>query len=317
MFLDYYRFRENPFSMLPDPNFLYLGQKHSLALAMLQYALMNNALVTVLTGDIGAGKTTLIRQLLNQIGQDVNVGLLSNTHSEFGDLMQWVNLAFGLPYENKSKVALYDIFIEFLIDRYAKGQRTALIIDEAQNLDLKALEEFRLLSNINADKNQVLQLILVGQPELYRKLRRPELEQFIQRVSVSYHLKPLGPEETDKYVSHRLSTAGGDPELFKTEAKRLIHRQSGGIPRVINILCETALVYGFADRRTTIDYDLVLEVIQDKIKGGLMQGSNKGTTQEEEGESNSGINTLVSPIDRNDIVIPGVFANAREKSSSS
>ncbi|MGH2566777.1 MAG: ExeA family protein, partial [Bacteroidota bacterium] len=151
-------------------------------------------------------------------------------------------------------------------------------------------------------------------PELYRKLRRPELEQFIQRVSVSYHLKPLGPEETDKYVSHRLSMAGGEPELFKTEAKRLIHRQSGGIPRVINILCETALVYGFADRRTTIDYDLVLEVIQDKIKGGLMQGP-KGSTQEEEGESNSGINTLVSPMGRSDIVIPGVFTGSREKSS--
>lgn len=314
MFLEYYRFKENPFSMLPDPAFLYLGQKHGLALAMLQYALMNNAIVTVLTGDIGAGKTTLIRHLLNQVDQDVNVGLLSNTHSEFGELMQWVNLSFGLPYENKSKVALYDAFVEFLISCYAKGQRTALIVDEAQNLDLKALEEFRLLSNVNVDKNQVLQLILVGQPELYRKLRRPELEQFIQRVSVSYHLKPLGPEETDKYISYRLSIAHGDPELFEARAKRLIHRQSGGVPRVINVLCETALVYGFADRRKTIDHDLVLEVIQDKIKGGLMQGS-KRTAEEENGEGTCNINALVSPIDRNEVVAPGVFAHSKERSS--
>lgn len=269
MYEEHYGFKENPFSTLPDSSFLFLGQKHSVALAMLQYAVFNRSAVTILTGDIGSGKTTLIRHLLNQTNDALHIGLLSNTHSRFGDLMQWVNLAFGLPYEDKSKAALYEIFINAMIERYAKGQRTVLIIDEAQNLDIEALEEIRLLSNINADKHQLLQLILVGQPGLYRKLRRPELEQFIQRVAVSYHLKGFGPDETDQYIVHRLNYVGGDPSLFEPGAKRLIHRQSGGVPRLINILCETSLVYGFAERKKTINSKLVQEVIQDKIKGGL------------------------------------------------
>ena len=270
MYKEHYGLKENPFSMLPDPSFLYLGKKHSLALAMLQYAMMNQATITVLTGEIGSGKTTIVRHLLNQSDDDTQVGLLSNTHSRFGELMQWVNLAFGLPYEGKSKVALHQVFIEYSIEQYAKGRRLVLIIDEAQNLDVDTLEEIRLLSNINADKDHILQLLLVGQPQLYRKLRKPELEQFIQRISFSYHLKSLSLDETNNYISHRLTVAGGNPDLFEPQARRIIHKKSRGIPRLINVLCETALIYGFADRKKIIDEHLVHEVVQDKIESGLM-----------------------------------------------
>ena len=204
-------FREKPFSLLPDPAFLYLGRMHSAAYSMLEYGIMNHAGFTVVTGEIGCGKTTLIRHLLNHLEQDVTVGLISNTHKSFGELMQWVMLAFGLDHKGTNKVQMYGAFTDFVIDEYAKNRRTVLIIDEAQNLKAKTLEELRMLSNINADKHQVLQLILVGQPELRKILRKPELVQFAQRVSVDYHLGALTFEETLEYIKHRLRMAGGKP----------------------------------------------------------------------------------------------------------
>jgi type II secretory pathway predicted ATPase ExeA len=270
MYESFYGLKEKPFSLLPDPSFLYLGKKHAMALAMLQYSLVSRAGITVLSGEVGAGKTTLIRHVLSQVDKSVSVGLISNTHRNFGEFLQWVSLAFGLEFEKKGKVALYQQLIDFLLDRYRQGLRTVLIIDEAQNLSLDTLEEIRLLSNINVDKHHILQIILAGQPELRRKLRRPELEQFIQRVAVAYYLTPLTAEETDNYIIHRLTLAGGDPGLFDVGARRFIHHQSGGIPRLINILCDTALVYGFADRKRQINAETIYAVVQDKIKGGLL-----------------------------------------------
>src|SRR5919106_1031232 len=301
MYENFYGLKEKPFSLLPDPGFLYLGQKHSMALALLQYSLLNRAAITILSGEIGSGKTTLIRHILNQVTDDVTVGMITNTHRKFGELMQWVNLAFGLPYEKKGEVALYQQFIDFLIDGYARGQHSILIIDEAQNLDLEALEEIRLLSNINADKDQLLQLIMVGQPELREKLRRPELVQFIQRVSVAYHLKPFNPDETDRYIPHRLRIAGGDPDLFEPLAKRLIHEESTGIPRLVNILCDTALVYGFAEEKRTIDLDLVRDVVKDKV---LATRSTQG--QQTNGDESSTAN-------QRETVVPGAFSASQHK----
>ena len=278
MYESFYGLREKPFSLLPDPGFLYLGSKHSMALTMLQYGLVNQAGFTVIAGEIGCGKTTLIRCLLNQMEQDVTVGLISNTQRAIGELLQWVLLAFGLDYRNKEKVELYETFIDFVIGEYSKHRRTVLIVDEAQNLEVQTLEELRMLSNINADKDQVLQLILVGQPELRKKLRRPELVQFAQRIAVDYYLEPLGPEETQEYIHHRLHVAGGDPSLFDAEACRVVHQYSHGVPRLTNILCDTALVYGFADRREKIDAALVREVVLDKGRSTLFSGA--GTGQE-------------------------------------
>jgi general secretion pathway protein A len=267
MYETFYSFREKPFSLLPDPAFLFLARQHSTALAVLEYGLVNQAGFTVVTGEIGCGKTTLIRHVLNSLGQDITVGLLSNTQR--GELLQWVLMAFGLDYRGKEKVALYETFLEFIIDEYAKNRRTVLIIDEAQNLGVDALEELRMLSNVNADKDQVLQLILVGQPELRAILSRPALIQFAQRVAVDYFLGPLENEQIGSYIRHRLEIAGGDPALFKPEACQLVYHQSEGIPRLINLLCDTALVYGYAAGKQKIDVELVREVVQDKA-GSLL-----------------------------------------------
>lgn len=223
----------------------------------------------MLAGEIGSGKTTLIRHLLDRMGGQTTVGLISNTHASFGELLQWVLLAFGLEYKNKEKVELYQTFMDFLIDEYANNKRTVLIIDEAQNLSAETLEELRLLSNINADKNQVLQLILVGQPELRDILRKPQLKQFAQRVSVAFYLEALSEDETRNYIVYRLGKAGGRKDLFDDRAIRYIHHYSEGVPRVINSLCDTCLVYAYAKEQRNVDEDTAKEVIKDKLKGGL------------------------------------------------
>ena len=269
MYEAFFGFREKPFTLLPDPAFLYLGKKHSAAYSMLEYGILNHAGFTVVTGEIGCGKTTLIRHLLNHLEQDVTVGLISNTHKSFGELLQWVMLAFGLEYRGRNKVRMYQAFTDFLIGEYANNRRTVLIIDEAQNLKPKTLEELRMLSNINADKHQVLQLILVGQPELRTMLRKPELAQFAQRVAVDYHLGALNREETSEYIKHRLSQAGGKSGLFTNQACNLVYDSTDGIPRLINVLCDTALVYGYAELRKRISDAQIVAVLADKATSGV------------------------------------------------
>ena len=199
----------------------------------------------------------------------MTVGLITNVHPAFGNLLQWILLAFDLEYRNKRKVEHYQTLVDFMISEYAQGRRTVLIVDEAQNMDADTLEELRVLSNINADKHQVLQLILVGQCELRNTLRRPELRQFAQRITVDYHLEPLEADETGKYVCHRIKVAGGDPDIIEDRALEVVHLYSGGVPRLINNICDMVLVYGYAEQQPRIDADLVEKVIQDKLKGGL------------------------------------------------
>ncbi len=272
MYESFYGFDEKPFSLLPDPGFLFMSKKHRQALAMLEYGLMNQAGFTVITGEIGAGKTTLVRQLLGQIAKnlEVTVGLVSNTHRSFGELMQWVLYAFKLEYRDKEKVELYQTFAEFLTREYESGKCTVLIIDEAQNLSLEALEELRMLANINADKDQVLQLVLVGQPGLRDMLRTPELEQFAQRIAIDFHLQTLDLQETCEYIKHRISVVGGDSNLFEAAACVAVYYYTKGTPRLINVLCDTALVCGFAEQRKTIDADLIHDVVRDKTVGGIV-----------------------------------------------
>lgn len=239
---------------------------------MLRYGLMNQAGFTVITGEIGSGKTTLIRQLLNEIESDqgATVGIVSNTHRTFGELLEWVLLAFKLEYRGKKKVELYQTLAEFIAREYSQERRTVLIIDEAQNLDAEALEELRMLSNINANKDQLLQLILVGQPSLREILRLPELHQFAQRIAVAFNLKTLSLEETWQYIRHRLEVAGGDPNLFDTKACAAVYYYTQGTPRLINVLCDTALVYGYGEQKQRIDVDIICQVVQEKIKEGIL-----------------------------------------------
>ncbi|MDT8383283.1 MAG: AAA family ATPase [Gammaproteobacteria bacterium] len=270
MYTSFYGFRERPFSLLPDPDFLFLSKEHSVALAVLEYALSGGIGCAVITGEIGCGKTTLVRQLLNDSSDDLTIGLISNTHRSFGELLDWVSMAFDLEIRGKRKAELYHNFVNFLVQQYAAGKRTVLIVDEAQNMDAQTLEELRLLSNVNADKDQVLQLVLVGQPELRDTLRRPDLVQMAQRVGVNYHLAPLLPEEVPTYIAHRLKMAGGDENLFDADACSLVAQHSGGVPRIINTLCDTSLVFGFATEQTRVNANLVAEVIRDTARNSLL-----------------------------------------------
>ncbi len=269
MYEHFYGLREKPFSLLPDPGFLYPSHKHRMAMTLLEYGLVNQTSFSVITGGIGTGKTTLIRHLLNQIGRDVTVGLITNTHRSFGELLQWVLMAFNLEYAGKDKITLYQTFIDFLIHEYARNRRTVLIVDEAQNMAPETLEELRMLSNINTGKDQVLQVFLVGQPGLRDTLRRPDLEQFAQRIAVNYHLESLNASETREYIRHRIVVAGGNPDLFEDAACEAIYRHSGGVPRLINLLCDTALVYGYAEGAARITAALANDVAHEKRKGGI------------------------------------------------
>lgn len=269
MYESYYGLREKPFGLVPDPAFLYPSRHHQFALMMLEYAVLNRASFSLLTGEVGSGKTILIRQLLTRMGPDIRAGLISNTNRHCGKLLQWVCLAFGLDFRGQDDAELYQTFVDFLIEQYAAGKRAVLIVDEAQNLDPAMLEELRVLSNVNADQHLVLQTILVGQPELREVLRRRDLRQFAQRISTDYHLPTLTMQETRLYVQHRLSVAGGDPELIDTDAVDLAWARTSGIPRLVNQLCDTALVYGFADQRQRVDLATMEQVVQDRTSGGL------------------------------------------------
>jgi len=272
MYESFYGFREKPFSLLPDPEFLYLSAKHSAAYSVLDYGLTGQAGFTVISGEVGSGKTTLVRRFLRQVGDDTTVGLISNTPRDFGNLLRWILYAFDLDYQGKETVELHEAFTEFLIAQYAAGRRCVLIVDEAQNLAPETLEELRMLSNVNASKDLLLQVVLVGQPELAETLNRPDLHQFAQRVAISYHLKALTLQETHAYIRHRLTVAGGDADAFTDAACDALYFLSKGIPRVINGLCDIALVYGFGEEMRQIDVDTVISVIEDRGQSGQWMG---------------------------------------------
>jgi putative secretion ATPase (PEP-CTERM system associated) len=270
MYESFYNFNEKPFSLLPDPEFLYLGERHKEALSMLEYGMMHRAGIILITGEIGCGKTTLIRHLIQNQDMDIIVGNITNTHKSFGELLKWVMLSFGLEYRDKDKVELYQDLVEFLHKKYRQGKRVALIVDEAQNMTPDALEEMRMLSNINVDKEQVLQIILVGQPELRENLKLPELRQLAQRVAVDYYLEPLDPKEAFEYIRHRIQVAGGNPDIISLDAFKEIYLSSGGTPRLMNTICDTSLVYGYAEQASVVTGEIVKEVVRDKSKGNIL-----------------------------------------------
>lgn len=270
MYESFYGLTEKPFTLLPDPDYLYLSPKHQRALTLLEYGMMNQAGFSVICGDTGAGKTTLIRRLLSELGDDTKVGLITNTHQSFGELLNWVLMAFGLEGDGKSKAQMHQIFIDFLIEQYSQNKHTVLIVDEAQNMSADTLEELRMLSNINADKDQVLQVILAGQPALRETLRKPELMQFAQRIAVDYYLESLSAEETKSYIHHRLSVAGSDSPIFTDAACDAVFKYSRGTPRLINLLCDTALVYGFAEQNKIINEQLVHDVVREQHSNSII-----------------------------------------------
>lgn len=270
LYNEFFGLTERPFTLLPDPEFIYWAQPHTKAYTMLEYGLATHAPITMITGEVGSGKTTLLRKLLNDMPMDLSVGLISNAQGDRGELLHWVLMSLGQEADpSHGYVRLFRQFQDFLIDEYAAGRRTVLIFDEAQNLSPVALEELRMFSNINADKDELLQLILVGQPELRDLVRRPELRQFAQRIAAEFHLRALEEEETDAYIVHRMRRAGAPREVFAPEARRLIHRAARGIPRLVNQLCDYALVYAYAEERPEVTEETVREVLADRRQYGV------------------------------------------------
>lgn len=269
MYESFYGLRSKPFSLLPDPDVMYASRLHRRALALLEYGIESQAGFAVITGEIGSGKTTLIKYFLRTLDEKITVGLITNTHSSLGDPLDWVAQAFDIPVASRDPASLYNAFVEFVLAQYAAGRRTVLIIDEAQNFCAQTLEKLRMLSNINSGGDLLLQMILIGQPELLTTLNRPDLHQFAQRISVSYHLGPLGPSETGSYIAHRLTVAGGAADIFTRLACAGIYYFTRGVPRLINSLCDMALVYGFAEEQGIIDLDTIIAVVRDRQTSGL------------------------------------------------
>jgi type II secretory pathway predicted ATPase ExeA len=263
MYEKFYGLKARPFSLLPDPEFLFLSRQHIMALTLLKYSLVNRCAFTVITGEVGAGKTTLINQLLSEVGDEFTVGLLNFTDDRVVQLLPWMLRAYGLPFDNMSPVKMYDCFVQFLVDEHEKGRATVLIVDEAQNLAIKALEKLRMFSNVNAS-DTLLQTILIGQPEFRSTLKRAEFRQLNQRVSTFYRLNALSLSDSGNYIRHRVQVAGGDPNMFSDPAVRKIWEKSGGIPRTINTLCDMSLVYGFANGCIGIDETIVDEMLSDR-----------------------------------------------------
>jgi len=270
MYLKHFSLNTMPFDLLPDPRFLYLGKNHDMALTSLRYGIESGAGFLVITGDIGIGKTTLIRTMLNYLTNDHQVGLVTNTHKDFGSLLEWILLAYSLDHRGMSEMERYELLTEFLVENYAKGKHAVLIIDEAQNLDVNSLEKLRVISNLNSDHHKILQVILAGQPEFLDTLRLPELRQFAQRVAVGFHIKPLTPEDTEAYINHRLKVAGAEQPIFTAEACQKVAEYTKGVPRLINMLCNNALVFAFADRKDWVSLDIMNSVIDTTKEIGLL-----------------------------------------------
>lgn len=289
MYEAFYHFTLKPFTLVPNPDFLYRGETHRLALTTLEYGILNQAGFVVLTGEPGMGKTTLIQQILAEHRNHFTIGLITNTNGGMETLLPWILLAFGQNDKTLDKLEEFHALQLFLDKEAAAHRRVLLIVDEAQNLGVELLEELRLLSNLNKDKSPVLQIILSGQPDLRQLLQRKDLTQFAQRVMVDYSLEPFQEEDSLGYIAHRLRIAGREEPLFTYHSSRMIHRLTGGIPRLINQLCDTALTYGFAEESPFLSTKIVAQAARDRSKGGILpltdtDALNAMTAEQEEAE---------------------------------
>ena len=271
MYETYYGFKEKPFTTLPDPEFLYFSAKHEMAFTYLEYGLSSQAGFIVLTGEIGSGKTTLLNYLIDKLdSRTTSVAFIFAANLNPYDFLLAVAHEWGIEVAQTPKAVLYDTINNYLLDQYAQRKRAILIIDEAQNLPFETLEEIRMLSNLNDAKKPLLHIIFSGQPNLIHRLNNPKLEQLRQRISVHYHLDPLDREETARYIEHRLRKAQAqDLAIFTEDAISQIYECSGGIPRVINLICDLSLVYGYAEQIRPIDARIINMVVKDRKNMGL------------------------------------------------
>lgn len=264
MYLHFFSLKMKPFDLQPNPDFLFLSKSHKKAMTYLDYSVKNRSGFILLSGEIGSGKTTVIRDLFNKYRHNMVFSKISNTAVDFQQLLVMINEDFGLKVVTTEKLALLRQLNDFLVKQYAQGKQTLLIIDEVQNLSPATLEELRLLSNLETDNAKLLHIVMVGQPEIQQKLALPELLQLRQRISCFCHLLPLEKDEISPYILHRLECAGNRHAVdFSAEALELIWKHSRGIPRLINILCDFLLLLAFAEEKRTISEDLVTTVLND------------------------------------------------------
>ena len=259
MYTSFFGLNEKPFTITPNPRYLYMSERHGEGLAHLVYGVTESGGFIQLTGEVGTGKTTLVRTLLGQIPAEVDIALILNPHLTAVEFLTAIceELSIALPQEKQSAKALVDVLNRYLLEAHSRGRRIILLVDEAQNLADDVLEQLRLLTNLETARQKLLQIILIAQPELRDKLAQKSLRQLAQRVTGRYHLEPLSNEEAADYIDHRLRVAGALTEIFTSAAKREVYRLSGGVPRVINVICDRALLGAYAKETRTISKRLV------------------------------------------------------------
>ncbi|MBE0596508.1 MAG: AAA family ATPase, partial [Desulfuromonadales bacterium] len=278
MYESFFGLTKKPFELVPNPDFLYKSRTHNKVGMYLDYAMRENTGFILLTGEVGSGKTTIIRSLLKKLGPEVQVSKVFNTKLSSEELLATINDDFGIAIEGKNKVHMLKDLNQFLIDQYGTGRRSVVIVDEAQNLSVDSLEELRMLSNLETNDAKLLQIILVGQPELKRILSVSELRQLRQRISIHCHLQSLSREEMEAYIWHRLDIAGNRQAVeFSDGALALVFDYSGGIPRLINVMCDFLLLSAFTEEVRFISEELVAEVAGDpQFEGQFFPRSRRG-----------------------------------------
>jgi general secretion pathway protein A len=267
----YFQLRERPFALSPDPEYLYPSKVHQEALSYLRYGIEGHAGFVAITGEIGSGKTTMLQSLLGRLDRNTTVARVVNTMLDPRELLDTIMLDFGMDPTGISKPVLLHRLAEFLVAQRQAGRLTLLVIDEAQNLSLPALEEIRMLSNLETEKSKLIQIIMIGQPELREKLALPQLQQLRQRITVSYHLTPLDADEAANYVNHRLRRAALGPAVeFPRDVTDLIHQRSRGVPRIINVIADATLLFAYGVDRRNIDTAITNEALAELDATGVL-----------------------------------------------
>ncbi|PLL10760.1 ATPase [Tabrizicola sp. TH137] len=266
IYTDFYGLNARPFAIAPDPELIYWSSAHKRAYSLLEYGIITRAPITLITGEVGSGKTVLIQHLLRAGAEDVTYGLVSNAQGGRDELLRWVLLALGQGAEpGDTYVDLYARFEEHLVAEYAAGRRVVLVFDEAQNLTAESLEEIRMFTNINTGTDELLQVVLVGLPELRERILRPGLRAIAQRVTAAFHIPPMDAATTAAYIAHRLACVGGQAPMFTPEAVAMIHDHARGVPRLTNQLCDFAMVYAFSKGSPEVDRVTVSQVLRDGV----------------------------------------------------